>query len=109
MIADRESDSHHPAGQHPFPRPAGRSRHRFDQGVQPIDGQVLKHLRFAAMPMNFQSVDLGMFTQTEMKPCAVMALIASTAVNFSHLRELAAGDYDPGADRIPIGSGTDQT
>ena len=80
-----------------------RSSRSFLQVDPLVDLDALEDIDAATDPAHFNLINVLVLAQSEVKACAVVALITTTAVDFVDLHQLARDHFDPRSDAVPIG------
>ena len=75
----------------------------FGEGYDLICGDVFEGVGWAADPADFDLVDGFVVCESEVEAHSVMALVASAAVDFVDLGEVACGDFYSGSDAVAVG------
>src|SRR5436189_459777 len=69
---------------------------------QPIDGKSFEHIGSSAGPLDFDAIHLDSLAQAEMQAPAVVALVAASAMDLVHQRQVAADDLHFRPDAVPV-------
>ncbi len=73
------------------------------EDVETVRGDVAEDLGPTAGPADFDAVDLIGGAESEVEPCAEVALVTSAAVDFRDLYAIAGDNSDPRADAVAVG------
>jgi hypothetical protein len=62
-----------------------------------------QYIHTTADPMHFDTIDCSMLPQSKMQARAIVALVATTAVDFIHLVQIACDDPHVSANAVTVG------
>ena len=68
-----------------------------------IHRYIFKYIRASAQPLHFNAVNALVRSQAEMKAQAIMALIASSAMDLCRLTKIACCNRNMGTDAVTAG------